>query len=635
MPKIRLDHQEMDINKPTTAKDILKMAKLYRKGVIAARFNGNLIDLKAAIFEDGVLEPITFDSKDGKSIYWHSTAHLLAQAVKRIYGDKVKIAIGPSTEDGFYYDFDIDKPFTPEDLQVIEDEMQKIKQQGLPIERIEMKKEEAYRLFREMGEDYKLQILDEIEDDVVSCYKQGEFIDLCRGPHLEDTGKIGAFKLLSVAGAYWRGDENNKMLQRIYGISFPKKSMLDEYIKLREEARKRDHRVLGRELDLFSFDEHAPGIPFWHHKGTIIYNEIINYWREVHYRENYLEIKTPFILDEELWHKSGHWENYKENMYFTTIENRKFAIKPMNCPGGLLVYKKNMYSYRDLPLRVSEIGTVHRYEKSGVLSGLLRVRAFTQDDAHIFCEEDDLKSEIIGVIKLIFEIYKTFGFEDYTVELSTRPEKSIGSDEMWERAESSLKSALEELGIEYGINPGEGAFYGPKIDFHIKDVLNRYWQCGTIQVDFSMPERFDITYIGRDGKKHRPVMVHRAILGSIERFTAILIEHYGGAFPVWLSPVQIRLISVSDEFNAKVKEIYNIFRQAKIRVDMDITSDTVSYKVRKAIKEKLPYFGVIGKKEIQNNTISLRKRGEKRDIEMKIDDVISLIQKNIQTKEIF
>jgi len=578
------------------------------KNAVAVRFSGRLIDLTDPLSSDGKLEIVEPDSPDGISIYWHSTSHLMAQAVKRIWRD-AKIAIGPSIDTGFYYDIDLDVTLSPDDLKRIEEEMRTIIQEDFPVTGEYLSKQDAIRLFKERHEDYKLEIINGIdENDAIKVYHQGEFSDLCRGPHLPSTGRIKHFKLISLAGAYWRGDERNKMLQRIYGISFPTEKQLADHLTFLEEVKKRDHRKLGKELDLFSFQREAPGFVFWHSRGMVIYNEIVNYWREVHEREGYLEIKTPIILNEELWHKSGHWDNYKDNMYFTKVDNEGYAIKPMNCPGGLLVYKNQMHSYRDLPIKLSELGLVHRHEKSGVLHGLLRVRQFNMDDAHIYCTPGQLKDEIISVITLVYEIYNTFGFKDILVELSTRPEKSIGSRELWDHAESVLAGTLEELEISFKINKGEGAFYGPKIDFHIKDCLSRLWQCGTVQVDFSMPDRLGATYINQSGQKETPVMIHRAILGSLERFIGILIEHYGGDMPLWLSPDQVVLIPVSEKHHTFAAEVFSKIKEHKFRVLLDDRNEKVGYKIRENELRKIPYMCILGDREVASGELSVRRR---------------------------
>ncbi|HEY5537263.1 MAG TPA: threonine--tRNA ligase, partial [Acetobacterium sp.] len=528
---------------------VLDVAKDISTGLakvtLAGELNGNLVDIRQPILENSTLNLLKFDDEGGKHAFWHTGSHLLAQAVKRLY-PQAKLAIGPAIDRGFYYDIDMDVIITPEIMEKIEKEMAKIVKEGLVIVRSEMSREDALTKVKKEGEIYKEELIENLpEDAIISFYTQGEFSDLCAGPHIYDLSPIKAIKLLSLAGAYWHGDEKNKMLQRIYGITFPKKSQLTEYLELLEEAKKRDHRKLGKELDLFSLHEEGPGFPFFHPKGMIIRNELENFWREEHQRRGYQEIRTPMMLNSELWKRSGHWDHYKENMYFTEIDDCEYAIKPMNCPGGMLIYKRKGHSYRDLPLRMGELGSVHRHELHGALHGLMRVRNFTQDDAHIFMTPDQIKEEVIKVIDLADDVYKIFGF-NYRVELSTKPENSIGSDEVWETATEALRDALVTKGIDYRLNPGDGAFYGPKIDFHLEDSLGRTWQCGTIQLDFQMPELFDLNYIGSDGEKHRPAIIHRTILGSIERFFGILIEHFGGKFPVWLAPVQVMVIPVAD-----------------------------------------------------------------------------------------
>lgn len=598
---------------------------------VAGKVNGELVDLKTNLDSDAEVAIITLDSEEGLDIYRHTTAHIMAQAVKRLFAG-VKLAIGPTIEDGFYYDFDLEKRFSPEDLEEIEAEMQKIIKEDYPIKRELVKKEEAIRLMEEKGEAYKVELIREFDDDYVSLYHQGEFTDLCRGPHLPSTGRVKAYKLLSVAGAYWRGDENNKMLQRIYGTAFVKKSELDDYLHRLEEAKKRDHRKIGKELDLFSFHEEAPGFPFFHPKGMIIWNQLIDFWRKVHRENGYQEIKTPLILNRRLWLQSGHWEHYKENMYFTKIDEEDYAIKPMNCPGGVLVYKNDMHSYREFPIRTAELGYVHRHERSGTLHGLMRVRAFTQDDAHIFMLPEQIKDELLGVLKLVDDFYQVFGF-NYHVELSTRPEKSMGSDEDWERAINALKEALAELGLDYEINEGDGAFYGPKIDVHIEDSLGRTWQCATIQLDFQMPERFDLTYVGTDGQEHRPVMIHRVIMGSIERFIGILIEHFAGAFPVWLAPVQVEIIPVSDDQLDYANQVKRALEEEEVRVEIDDSQEKVGYKIRQAQVQQIPYMLIIGPREVEENNVSVRER-RKGDLgAIKLDEFKNRILTEIAEKK--
>lgn len=610
--------------------DILKEKGIDLNRLVAAKVDGVLIDLTREIEEGKNIEPIYFDSEEGKEVFWHSSAHILAIAVKRVFPE-VKLAIGPAIEEGFYYDFGFDRAFTEEDIEKIEKEVYKVLEENIPFERIEMSKEEAIKFYKERGEKYKVEILEEIEDDIVSFYKNGDFIDLCRGPHLPSTGYVKAFKILSFSGAYWRGDEKNEMLQRIYGISFPTKEELDEFLYYREEAKKRDHRKLGQQLGLFSFHPEAPGEAFWHHKGVILRNLLIEFMRDIHDENDYIEVSTPLILKRVLWERSGHWENYKENMFTTEIEDEDYAIKPMNCPGGMLMYKERKHSYKEFPLRVAEFGLVHRYERSGVLNGLFRVRAFTQDDAHIFLMPEQIKDEIKNIIKIVQKVYDVFGFE-YMVELSTRPEKYIGSLELWNYSEDSLKKALDEMGIDYKINEGDGAFYGPKIDFHLRDSMKRTHQCATIQLDMNLPERFDLTYIGPDGKEHRPVVIHRAIYGSIERFIGILIEHYGGDFPLWLAPEQVRVVPVSDKFLDYAIDVYHELRKEKIRVDIDTRNERVGYKIRQAELEKVPYVLVLGKKEEEAKKVSVRKRKEGDLGQIEIEEFILNIKKEIEEK---
>ena len=588
------------------AKDIShRLAKV----AVAGQIDGKVVDLNTVIDRDCTVNILTFDDEGGKKAFWHTSSHILAQAVKRLYPD-AQLAIGPAIDNGFYYDFDTDKHFTPEDLEAIEAEMQKIVKENLSLERFELPREEAIKLMEEKGEPYKVELIQDLPDDeVISFYKQGDFVDLCAGPHIPSTGMVKAVKLLSVAGAYWRGDEKNKMLQRIYGVSYPKKSQLDEYIHRLEEAKKRDHRKLGKELDLFSIQEEGPGFPFFHPKGMILRNILEDFWRKEHMRRGYQEVKTPIILNRDLWVRSGHWDHYKENMYFTKVDDMDFAIKPMNCPGSMILYKRKIYSYRDLPLRVGELGLVHRHELSGALHGLMRVRCFTQDDAHIFMLPEQIEDEIKGVIDLVDYVYNLFGFK-YHVELSTRPEESMGSEEDWERATNALKQALESKGMDYKINEGDGAFYGPKIDFHLEDSIGRTWQCGTIQLDFQMPERFDLTYIGADGEKHRPVMIHRVVFGSIERFIAILTEHFAGAFPTWLAPVQVILLSITDRSNEYIEKLAKQFADADIRVETDLRNEKIGYKIREAQLQKIPYMLIVGDKEVEQGLVAVRSRSK-------------------------
>lgn len=603
------------------------------KNAVAALFNGKLTDLNAEVFNDGQLEILGWEDEKAKDVYRHSSSHIMAQAIKRLWPD-AKYAIGPAVDKGFYYDFDTMHTFTPEDFKQIESEMESIIKSDYPIIRREMSREEALLFFRERNEDYKVELIEGLpEDAVISVYQQGEFVDLCAGPHLPSTGRVKAIKLMSVAGAYWRGNEKNKMLQRIYATSFPKKAMLDDYLHKLEEAKKRDHRKLGRELGLFVLLDEGPGFPFFLPKGMILRNELEKFWREEHQKAGYSEVRTPIILNEELWHRSGHWENYKENMYFTLIDDENYCVKPMNCPGGMLVYKQNLHSYRELPLRVGEMGLVHRHELSGVLHGLMRVRAFTQDDAHIFMLPEQMVAEIKGVIDLVDKFYGLFGFP-YHVELSTRPEKSMGSAEAWELATNTLKQALDERGLPYKINEGDGAFYGPKIDFHLQDSLDRTWQCGTIQLDFQMPEKFDLTYIGEDGEKHRPVMIHRVIYGSIERFIGILTEHFAGAFPAWLAPVQVRVLPITERQHEHAGRIMAELNEKGIRAEVDKRSEKIGYKIREGQLQKIPYLLVVGDKEVESGSVAVRHRREGDLGAMAMDDFVGMILQEITNRSI-
>ncbi len=575
------------------------------KEALAAKVNNILADLGAPLHDNDSVEIITFASAEGKSVFWHSSSHVMAQAVQAIF-PSAKIAIGPAIDNGFYYDFDTDKPITPDDLKKIEEKMREIVSKKTPIIRHASSRAEAQAYFSGKNEPYKLELLGDIQGEP-TLYSQGEWQDLCRGPHVPDTGYIRAVKLLSIAGAYWRGSEKNKMLTRLYGISFPKQSQLDEYITMIEEAQKRDHRRLGKDLDLFSFHAEGAGFPFWHGRGMVLYNTIMDYSRAMHVAAGYQEVKTPMILNEELWHRSGHWDKYRENMYFTTIDEITHAVKPMNCPGGLLIYKNSAHSYREFPIKYCEFGLVHRHEKAGVLHGLFRVRQFTQDDAHLFCLPHQIEPQIMEVIDFITVMYRTFGFSDFAMELSTRPEKFMGAPELWDRAETALKNVLDAKKCAYKINPGDGAFYGPKIDFHIKDCLNRSWQCGTVQLDFQMPERFELEYADADGTKKRPVMIHRALFGSMERFIGIMLEHYAGALPVWLAPVQAKVIPISDKSMAYAKQVFDACAAAGIRVEIDDRSEKMGYKIRDAETKKIPYMAVVGEKEAESKTVSVRR----------------------------
>ena len=610
-----------------------QLSQELKKQALAARVDGELVELVKPIDHDCTLEILTFEDDEAKRVLRHTASHVLAQAVKHLKPE-AKLAIGPAIDNGFYYDFDVDEPFTPEFLTALEKEMKKIIQKNDRLERFELPREEAIRFMEEKGEPYKVELIRDLpEDAVISFYRQGDFTDLCAGPHLPSTGKIKAFKLTSIAGAYWRGNEKNKMLQRIYGTAFTKKEDLDAYLQRIEEAKKRDHRKLGRELDLFDIRDEGPGFPFFYPKGMILRNVLEDYWRQIHREAGYEEIKTPIMLNRALWERSGHWDHYKENMYTTKIDDMDFAIKPMNCPGGILVYQRKPWSYRDLPIRSGELGLVHRHELSGALHGLMRVRCFTQDDAHIFMTPEQIRDEIKGVYRLIDGVYKTFGFP-YTVELSTRPENSIGTDEMWEMATNGLQGALDDLGVKYTINEGDGAFYGPKIDFHLEDCLGRTWQCGTIQLDMNLPERFDLSYIGADGEKHRPVMIHRVLLGSIERFIGILTEHFAGAYPLWLAPVQVKVLTITDRADEAAKHVRQKLEKLGIRTELDLRNEKIGFKVREAVMMKIPYMLVLGDKEVEEGTVNVRTR--KGDVigTMALDDAIAMFQEEIATKAI-
>ncbi|AYB39401.1 threonine--tRNA ligase [Brevibacillus laterosporus] len=604
-----------------------------KKKAVAGKVNGKVVDVTTPIHEDTNVEIITLDTKDGLEVYRHSTAHLLAQAVKRVFGNDVKLGIGPVIEDGFYYDMDIPVSLTPEDLIKLEAEMNKIIKENLKIERKEVSREEALRIFGELNDHLKLELIRDLpEGSVITMYHQGEFFDLCRGPHLPSTGVIKAFKLMSVAGAYWRGNSDNQVLQRVYGTAFPKKADMDEHLHFLEEAKKRDHRKLGKELSLYMFSEEAPGMPFYLPNGMTIRNELEQFSRRLQDLALYEEVRTPFMMNQRLWEQSGHWDHYHENMYFSEVDNTTFALKPMNCPGHMLIYKNEMHSYRDLPIRYSEFGQVHRHEFSGALNGMLRVRTFCQDDAHVFVRPDQIEAEIKGMIQLIDKIYSVFGFK-YSVELSTRPEDSMGSDELWDIAESSLKNVLDELGMEYEINEGDGAFYGPKIDFQITDALKRSHQCGTIQLDFQLPEKFDLSYIGQDNEKHRPVVLHRAMYGSLDRFIGILVEHYGGAFPTWLAPMQARLMTINEVHVPYAEEVRKQLLQAGIRVELDSRNEKIGYKIREAQMQKIPYMLVIGEKEMEEGALSVRKRGEGDLGSKPVAEVLAHLQNEISERK--
>lgn len=614
------------------AEAVKQLSNSLAKKVLVAKVNGEVTDLREPITDGSTVEFLTFDDQAGKDTLRHTASHVMAQAIQHLFPG-VKFAIGPSIENGFYYDLDTEHRFTQEDFPAIEAEMAKIVKENLPLTKEVVSREDALKLFKEAGQDYKVELIQDLPEDAeISLYRQGDFVDLCAGPHTASTGAVKAFKLQTVAGAYWRGDEHNKMLQRIYGTAFEKKSDLDDYLHMLEEAEKRDHRKLGKQLDLFSFHEEGPGFPFFHAKGMVLRKTLLKLWYELHDEAEYDEISTPTILSRHLWEQSGHWDHYRENMYFTTIDDEPYAIKPMNCPGGILVYKSNVHSYRDFPVRMAELGLVHRHELHGALHGLFRVRCFTQDDAHIFMLPSQMKQEISGVMDLIDKAYKIFGL-DYHVELSTRPEDSMGSDEIWDLATKTLREVIEEKGVPFQINEGDGAFYGPKLDFHVKDSIGRTWQCGTIQLDMLMPERFDMTYIGEDGQKHRPVMVHRTVFGSVERFLGILIENYNGAFPVWLAPVQVKFLPISDKHLAYAKELRKKFKKMGIRVEVDESNEKIGYKIRKAQMEKVPYMAVIGDKEMENNTLSIRDRAKGDIGTQPVDDFIAHVQELTATRK--
>ncbi len=601
------------------------------RNACAGIVNGETKDLRFIVENDAEVNICTFDDEVGKEAFRHTASHVMAQAIKRLYPE-TKLAIGPSIADGFYYDFDREKPFSPEELEEIEKEMKKIAKEDLALERFELPRAEAIKLMEDRQEPYKVELINDLpEDAVISFYEQGEFIDLCAGPHLLSTKVIKAIKLTSVAGAYWRGNEKNKMLSRIYGTAYTKTSDLEAYLTMMEEAKKRDHRKLGKELKLFALLEEGPGFPFFLPKGMVLKNTLLEYWREIHKEAGYVEVSTPIILSKELWETSGHWDHYKDNMYTTVIDEHDFCVKPMNCPGGMLVYKQDMHSYRDLPMRVGEIGLVHRHEKSGALHGLMRVRCFNQDDAHIFMTEEQITSEISGVISLIDSVYKLFGFK-YHIELSTRPEDSMGSDEAWELATNGLRDALEENKIPYTVNEGDGAFYGPKIDFHLEDSIGRTWQCGTIQLDMQMPERFELEYTAADGSKKRPIMIHRVCFGSIERFIGILIEHYAGQFPTWLSPVQVKVLPISEKFADYANKVSDELDKAGIRVETDYRAEKIGYKIREARNERIPYIIVVGEKDEAANKVSLRSRANGEEGQIDLKDVIERIQQEIKTR---
>lgn len=627
------DGSKREVPRGTTPAEVAaSLGQRLAKEALVARWNGKLIDLSRPLETDGELELLTADTPEGLEVLRHSTSHVMAQAVRRLFPD-VKLAIGPPIETGFYYDFDLPETLSEKDLARIEEEMRKIIEADYPFRRQVMSREEAIEYFRQRGEHYKVELLEGMDDPQPSLYSQGEFTDLCRGPHVPSTGRIKAFKLLNLAGAYWRGDSRRPMLQRVYGTAFPKASQLQDYLTMLEEAARRDHRRLGRELDLFSLQEEGPGFPFFHPKGMVLRNELENFLRQELQRRGYLEIRTPQILSAELWHRSGHWDHYKNNMYFTKIDDRDFAVKPMNCPGAMILYSRGVHSYRDLPLRYAEFGLVHRHELSGVLHGLMRVRAFTQDDAHLFVRPSQIRQEVEGIIDLVNKVYGLFGFQ-YHVELSTRPENAMGTLEQWEQATAALREALEATGLPYKINEGDGAFYGPKIDFHLRDSIGRTWQCGTIQLDFQMPERFDLTYVGEDGEKHRVVVIHRAILGSIERFIAILIEHFAGAFPVWLAPVQVRVIPVGDGQVEYATRVTQTLRESGIRVELDQRDEKVGYRIRDAQVQQIPYMLVVGEREAGAGHVAVRHRRLGDLGPMPLDQFMARVSREIAEKSL-
>ena len=626
------DGKSVELEAPITGLELAgKLSQALKKDALAMKVDGQVVGLTTPITQDCQVEFLTFADEEGRRVYRHSASHLLAQAVKRVLPN-VKLAIGPAIENGFYYDFDADEPFTPELFKRLEKEMDKIVKANYPIERFELPREEAIAFCKEKGEPYKVELIEDLpEDSVISFYKQGDFTDLCAGPHLPSTGRIKAVALQQLAGAYWRGSEKNKMLQRIYGTAFDTKENLKAYLDMLEEAKKRDHRKLGKELGLYLLMEEGPGFPFFLPKGMVLRNTLLDYWRQVHKRYGYVEISTPIILSRELWERSGHWDHYKDNMYFTKIDDQDFAVKPMNCPGGMLVYKSEPHSYRDLPLRCGELGLVHRHELSGALHGLFRVRCFTQDDAHIFMTPEQMKDEIKGVVRLFDEVYSLFGLE-YAIELSTMPEDHIGTEEEWEVNQNILKEAILEMGKSFTINEGDGAFYGPKLDFHLKDCLGRTWQCGTIQLDSQLPERFELEYTGADGEKHRPVMIHRVVFGSIERFIGIITEQFAGAFPTWLAPVQVKLLSITDRASARVQELAAQLDALGYRVETDLRNEKIGYKIREAQLQKIPYMLVLGDKEVESGTMAVRSRKEGDLGVMTVDAFVEKLRAEVESK---
>ncbi|MEG1930138.1 MAG: threonine--tRNA ligase [Anaerovorax sp.] len=634
---INITLKDGSIRQAKEGSSILEIAKSINqslgKEAVAGVVDGDVQGLSYRVSQDCHLDILKFDDEQGKDTFHHTGSHILAQGVKRLF-PQAKLAIGPAIDNGFYYDFDLEHRFSEEDFPAIEKEMRKIVEANLAIEKFELPRGEAIAFMEAQGEPYKVELINDLpEDAVISFYKQGEFTDLCAGPHLSSTGPEKAIKIMSVAGAYWRGSEKNKMLQRLYATSFPKQKQLDEYIEKLEEAKKRDHRKIGKEMDLFAIFDEGPGFPFFMPKGMIIRNELENFWRQEHRARGYEEIKTPLILSESLWHTSGHWDHYQNNMYFTKIDDGDYAIKPMNCPGSMLAYKRKMYSYRDFPIRIGELGQVHRHELSGALHGLMRVRTFTQDDAHIFMLPEQIKDEIIGVIDFIDFVYNLFGFK-YHIELSTKPEDAMGTDEEWELTTGALKEAMDSKGLPYVINEGDGAFYGPKLDFHLEDSLGRTWQCGTIQLDSQMPQRFDLTYIGSDGEKHRPIMIHRVIFGSIERFIGILIEHFAGKFPLWIAPVQVKLLTVTEKFADYAQELGKKLTEAGLRVEVDVRNEKIGYKIREARNERVSYICVIGEKEVNSGQLQVRSSKEGELGAMDVDGFIAKLTEEIKTKQV-
>ena len=635
--KVILPDNSERVFEGVNAMDLAKsIGKKLAKAAVAAEVNGEIVQLTQPLEEGDRVRILTFDDEEGKEVVRHTASHVMAQAVLHVLRDKnVKFAIGPAIKNGFYYDFDLDGSITTEDFPAIEKEMKKIVEADYPIVRSTMPREKALAWAEEQKQPYKEELIRDLPEDAeISFYTQGDFTDLCAGPHLASTGRLRHFKLMSVAGAYWRGDEKRQMLQRVYATAFDDKKELDDYIFRMEEAKKRDHRKLGKELDLFSVQEEGPGFPFFHPKGMVLKNQLIDFWRKEHIKRGYEEISTPMILSSQLWKTSGHWDHYRENMYTVAIDDQEFAIKPMNCPGGMLMFKRKRYSYRDLPVRMAELGTVHRHELSGALHGLMRVRCFTQDDAHIFMTMDQITDEIIGVLDLSEYFYNVFGFK-FHVEVSTRPEDSMGTDEQWETATNALIGALKKKGWPFTINEGDGAFYGPKIDVHLEDCIGRTWQCGTVQLDFQMPERFDLTYDGADGEKHRPVMIHRVVLGSIERFIGVLTEHFGGAFPLWLAPVQVKVMTITDRVDDFAQKAAEQLRQAGLRVELDARNEKIGYKIRQARNERIPYMLVIGDREAEAGQVAVRKRGEGEMGDMALEDFLAMAQAQVESKEIF